>query len=294
MARPLVVVLAAVAAGSIAANLYQWRHPKGERKTETKTETQPATGNRQPATGNGEAQTLTGAKPRPEGAPPPIAATCEGQLVDLSERLAKAEATLEERLTWDEKFERSPPSPDAETKLSPLVAKVFDKAPDGYSFDVECRGEVCNVIVTAPEKGDFEWWESLQKDVYWKEGQGHSMQGGTPTHDPVTKAALLVTKTQVRLNGADTADGIPVLQTVVDQLGSSGAITRCAADGTHGYLSLQLWLSGEPRTISYEVGGTLASSTSGRCVLSALDSIIAGATIPPRSRTAVLYHTVEI
>jgi hypothetical protein len=276
--------------------VYQWRHPKSERAAEKERETEPATGNRQPATGNGKTrtETKTETKTRREGAPPPLAATCEGQLAALGDQLAKAEAKVEEHLSFDEKFERSPASPDGEAKLTPLVAKVFEKAPDGYSFDVECHGEICNVVVTQPERGDFDWSKAIQSDVYSKVGQGHAMYAGTPSHDPVTKDALLVFKTQVQLNGEDTADGMPVLQAVAEQLRASGAATRCAADGAHGYLSLQLWLNGEPRTITYEVGGTLVSSAAGRCVLSALDSIIAGATIPPRSRSAVLYHTVEL
>lgn len=292
MARPLVVVLAAVAAGSIAMNLYQLRHPGTVGREGEKAGTGTGTG-----TSTGSAAVSTKARtavPRPKGAPPPLAATCEGQLAALGEQLAKAEAKVEEHLSFDEKFERSPPSPDAEAKLTPLVAKVFEKAPDGYSFDVECHGEICNVVVTAPEKGDFDWWMPLQQDVYWKEGEGHSMTGGKPTHDPVTKAALLVTKTTVQLNGAGTADGMPVLQAVVDQLRATGAAKRCAADGSRGYLSLQLWLSGDPRAISYEVGGTLVSTPAGQCVLGALDQVIAGATIPPLSRTAVLHHTLEL
>ncbi len=224
-----------------------------------------------------------------------MAATCEGQLVALSEKLAGAEQKLEERLTFDEKFERSPPAPEAEARLTPMVAKVFEKAPDGYSFDVECRGEICSVVVTAPEKGDFDWSMAIQQEVFNKEGRGHAMYGGTPSHDPVTKAALLVSKTQVQLNGSDTADGIPVLQALVTQLRQSGAVARCAAvDTTPGYLSLQLWLDGEAGAITYEVGGTLASTAGGRCVLAALDQALAATTIPPRTRTAVLYHTIEL
>ncbi|MBZ0237924.1 MAG: hypothetical protein K8M05_36760, partial [Deltaproteobacteria bacterium] len=211
----------------------------------------------------------------------------------LGERLAKAEAKLEARLDFEEKFDRSPPSPEAEAKLSPLVAKVFEQAPPGYSYEVECRGEICDVTITAPEKGDFEWSMKLQEDVYHSEGEGHAMYGSRPSHDPVTKEALRVSRTLVQLNGAGTADGMPVLQAVVEQLRTSGAAARCA-DGTPGYLSLQLWLSGDPSKITYEVGGTLASSSSGRCVLAALDQLIAAAAVPPRTRSAVLHHTLEL
>jgi hypothetical protein len=209
-----------------------------------------------------------------------MAATCQGQLVSLSDQLAAAEQKLEARLTMDEQFKRSPPTPDEAAKLEPLVAKIFEKAPDGYSFDIECRGEVCNVVVTEPDGGDFDWSMPIQQEVF---------------HDPVTKAALMVRKTQVLLNGSDTADGIPVLQALIAQLKETGAAARCAAqDAAPGYISLQLWLDGEAGKITYEVGGTLASSAGGRCVLAALDQAIAATTIPPRTRTAVLYHTIEM
>lgn len=170
---------------------------------------------------------------------------------------------------------------------------MFEKAPPGYSFEIECRGEICDVSITEPEKGDFEWSMKLQQDVYHSEGEGHAMYGSRPSHDPVTKEALRVSRTMVQLNGAGTADGMPVLRALVEQLRSSGAATRCAG-GARGYLSLQLWLAGDPSKITYEVGGTAASSSSGRCVLATLDQLIAAATIPPRTRTAVLHHTIEL
>ncbi|HUQ08335.1 MAG TPA: hypothetical protein VM261_37850 [Kofleriaceae bacterium] len=296
MARPVVLVLVATLAGSAALNVYQWRHrspPEGDAAAAGKATTAAPAASATSASSAATAAKRDAVK-RPAGAPPPLAATCEGQLAHLGERLAAAETKLEDRLTFDEIFERSSPTPDAEARLTPLVAKVFEKAPDGYSFDVECHGEICNVTVTEPEHGDFEWGLKLQEDVYHSEGEGHAMYGKKPSHDPVTKAALLVTKTQVKLNGADTADGMPVLQSIVEQLRASGAIAQCAAGGTRGYLTLQLWLAGDPSTITYEVGGTLASASAGQCVLRALDGVIAAATIPPRTRAAVLHHTVEL
>jgi hypothetical protein len=289
MARPVVLVLGAMLAGSVAANVYQWRHRGGGT-------TSPPAGDPRAA----EAATAVvrtepaDAAPRPRGAPPPMASTCEGQLTTLGDKLAKAEASLEERLTFEEKFDRSPPSPDAEARLTPLVATIFEKAPDGYSFDVSCRGEICDVTITEPEKGDFAWDQRLQQEVYHAESRGHVMYAGKPSHDPITKEALMVRRSLVRLNGADTADGMPVLQGIVEHVRASGAAKRCAADGTRGYLTLQLWLDGEAGTITYEVGGTLASSASGQCVLHAVDQAIAAATIPPRARGAVLYHTVQL
>lgn len=298
MARPVVLVLGAVLAASVAANVYQWQQRTSATADDGATTATGPGGSGPPSTpgarvaDNGSAGTGAPVK-RPEGAPPPLAATCVGQLADLGDRLARAEAKLEARLSFEEKFERSPPAPESEARLSPLVAKVFEKAPPGYSFEIECRGEICDVSITEPEKGDFEWSMKLQQDVYHSEGEGHAMFGSRPSHDPVTKEALRVSRTLVQLNGAGTADGMPVLQALVEQLRNSGAATRCA-DGARGYLSLQLWLSGDPAKITYEVGGTLASSSSGRCVLATLDQLIATATIPPRTRTAVLHHVIEL
>ncbi|NUN94185.1 MAG: hypothetical protein HUU04_10465, partial [Verrucomicrobiae bacterium] len=57
-----------------------------------------------------------------------------------------------------------------------------------------------------------------------------AMYGSRPSHDPVTKEALRVSRTLVQLNGAGTADGMPVLQAVVEQLMSAEADAHCGAE----------------------------------------------------------------
>ncbi len=296
MASRSVVALSAALAASAGLNVYFANRDRRASAT-------PASANRTPASAS--TATVVGAprvaapiptQSRGPGAPPPLPATCEGQLAALGEKLATAEALLEQRLLPAEKFDRSPPAPDQETFLRPLVAKVFEGAPDGHAFDVECRGDVCRVTVTQPERGpDFDWWDKLQSTVFHEHGAGHMISGGAPTHDPVSKQALLVTKAHVQLSDRRLAEGMPVLQALVAGMEESGAIARCSAkDPTAGYLSLQLWLEGETGAIRYDAGGTIPSSANGRCLLGELDAMITRAQVPTPVRGAVLYHTIEV
>lgn len=225
-----------------------------------------------------------------------LSASCPTQLAAMTDRLAAAERTLEDRLHLDEKFERggTGSSEEYEAKLRAGIDKVFADAPDGYTHQIECRGTICRLEVIEPEKGEFDWNLRVQQEVLHGVAQGYMVTSGTPSHDLVSKDALMAKLVYAEMNRDGTINGTDILSSVIDQLETSGAVATCAAsDPTEGFLSLRLDLDPDDRAITVAAGGTVASATVGRCLLAALDRAIAATTIPANARSAVVYHTIE-
>jgi hypothetical protein len=290
------LVVGALLAGSVAANLYQWRTRGSGAKAAGAGAAAPAAPS---ASESPQVITRTRTEPKPVArdgkALPTMAATCPGQLAAVTKELAETQQKLEERLTFAEKFERSSPAPEAEERVRAAVDKVFASAPKGYGYTAECRGEVCQVDVTAPDKGDWDWSEALQREAYHAIGAGHAMYGGKPGQDPITKEPIMLHKTLVQLQDTAAADGLAILAAAYQTFSTGEARNRCtAADPTRGYLVVALHLDSTDRRITYDAGGTLPATALGRCLLAALDATLAATPIPERVRGAVLYQTLEI
>ena len=225
-----------------------------------------------------------------------LSASCPTQLAAMTDRLAAAERKLEDRLNLDEKFERGGAgATDQEDALRAGLDKLFAEAPDGYSHQVECRGSVCKIEVVQPERGpEFEWNMRIQQELLHDVTEGYMMTSGTPSHDLVSKDALMSRLIYAEMNDADTVNGLDTLEAVLAALAASGAAASCAAsDPTEGFLSLRLDLDPTDRVVTYAAGGTVASAAVGRCLLAALEDAIAATPVPPNARSAALYHTIE-
>jgi hypothetical protein len=243
--------------------------------------------------------------PTRPGAPPPspavgtvaaeLSASCPTQLAAMSDRLAAAERKLEARLDFIEKYDRGGAAAlEHEAKLREEAAKFFAEAPDGYSHDIDCRGGICRIEVIEPERGEFDWNMRFQQEVLHDLTEGYMLTGGTPSHDLVSKDALMSKLIYAEMNGDGTVAGGAILDAVIAHLAASGAIATCAAeDPTEGFLSLRLDLDPGDRAITYAAGGTVASAPVGRCLLAALDRAITATAVPANARSAALYHTIE-
>jgi hypothetical protein len=225
-----------------------------------------------------------------------LSASCPTQLAAMTDRLAVVERKLEDRLHLDEKFERGGTgASEYEDQLRAGVDKVFRDAPPGYTHEIECRGTICRLEVIAPESGPaFDWNMRVQEEVLHGVAQGYMVTSGTPSHDLVSKDALMAHLIYAEMNRDGTVNGGAVLDAVIAALEASGAPASCAAsDPTDGFLSLRLDLHADDHAITYAAGGTVASSPVGRCLLTALDRAIAATPVPPNARSSTLYHTIE-
>lgn len=226
--------------------------------------------------------------------PRELAASCPQQLGAITERLAEAEQKLAERLDPEERWAQGGEPVVDEAELQAGLAKVFEGAPPGTSFDLDCRGSVCQIEVTEREGGAvFDWNSKIQEGFLHERAQGYMMVGGTPTHDLVSGDALMVRRVYAEMNRAGTISGHEVIEAALARFRDSGAPARCAAaDPTPGFLSVRIDVAPAQRRLLHAIGGEVAGAAVGRCLAEALAAALDATEVPPHARSAARYLTI--
>ncbi len=175
------------------------------------------------------------------------------------------------------------------------VTTALDGLP--LQHNLECHGDTCQLELLwkdGEEPGD--WMERLQTRDFRSDLRGLSFRASEPTHDPVTGEALERSRVMLRVDGVGTVQGIDILDELVRRFEASGVRERCAADNPdQGTLSLRLDVAmPDAPGITLNVGGNLAATGAGRCLVRALRALADATELPPRVSGAVRYYDVRL
>jgi hypothetical protein len=225
---------------------------------------------------------------------PELAGTCPQQLSALTDRLAASEQKLAERLDAQERWEQGGAPVVDERELRAGLAHVFAGAPEGTSFELECRGSVCQIEVTERDGAPaFDWNAKIQEEFLHERAQGYMMTAGTPSYDMVTGEPLMTSRVFAEMNRAGTVAGHDVIDAALARFRDSGASRRCAAlDGTPGFLNVRIDLEPAERRMVQSIGGDVAGAAVGRCLAEALAEALTATTVPANARAATRYVSI--
>lgn len=229
---------------------------------------------------------------KPVAEPGALPATCEASLARCTDQLNDTEQQLEEYLPLDERFERGGNNPQLEATMEKRVTAALDGL--RLQHNLECHGDTCQLeLLWKDGKEPGDWMDRLQTRDFRSDLRGLRFRVSEPTHDPVTGEALQKTQVMMRVDGVGTASGIDILNDLVQRFEASGARTRCAADNPdRGKLALRLDVAmPDAPGITLNVGGNLAATGTGRCLVRALRALADATELPPRVSGAVLYYS---
>jgi len=178
--------------------------------------------------------------------PPVVRTDCQA----VENKLADAEAKLEEHLPPDERYKHAGRSLDAETRARAVLDPIFaplSKSP--HAYDVECHGAVCKLDVVDKAIPRETWMEAVQSPGGFA---GWAFSGfdtyatmGTPTETA-----------QSMLMGA-----------IGHALNPDAGLRECAGDERPaGTLTLDIALDPATRRLNVSASGSLANEHVGSCV----------------------------
>lgn len=242
----------------------------------------------------------TSASTRTAGAMPGLApeatrgaASCPDQSA-LAAKLASVEAELESRLELKDKFERGQPAPEAANRFRPVVDRALADRPDSMTYDVECRGTTCQVEIVEPERSDYDWMQKLQSGEIKKAYRGASFHAGSPSRDPISKQAVLTSRSYFALGNGDELSGLDILAGLLKRFDGSAELQSCRREhpGVSGTWNIRLDLDEVHDTITILEGGELSGEPLGQCMRRTLDALIAATPVPPNATAAVMFRDV--
>jgi hypothetical protein len=198
---------------------------------------------------------------------------CTRDLLGEDAELAAVQHQLDGVLSLDEKFKDAEPNQALEKRLHDRFAKAFVGAPEGLTWQVECRANLCKVeMLFRMEQFTLDWQEKAQRGLAL-DGLATSMSvsGGPPPGVGVNPKKVIEYDI---LDDIGDPDG--VLEPIAAAFHASDGLHACEAQyPDRGFVGLRLDLAAG----STQVEATLMPQRTdfGACALSALSRLAAAA-----------------
>ena len=201
--------------------------------------------------------------PRPVPVPPEVSTL---DLEALKQKLADAEARLEQLLPVDEKFERTARSPENELRLQPYLDELFDvRAGAEPNYQLECHGAICKLD---SEEDRIDWRLAIQTDI--------DAIGLFRAREFVNGSAYLVVS-----EDSASAAGDRLALRIFMSLEVSPLATECKrVHPEPGFIAFALRFDKTTRHLNVGETGSLVGTPGGDCLRNVLDGILATTAVP--------------
>jgi len=218
--------------------------------------------------------------------------SCNAQLIAARGQLAAAQEELAQRIQQRVRFEEGEPAPAMEQRVRPLVETAISRLPGIVHHEVECRGLVCKVRVSAGTREEASrGWGALTQDPALRGLIDiFTSEAGEPVVDLASgKGGFDI---DFYLNTRSAADATSEIQSLVDGFLSSGTIVRCAPSSLdRGVLEVKVSVLPDEARLAAAIGGTLAGTALGTCVSEAFAAELAAFEVPPGTKYGTVYAT---
>ncbi len=229
--------------------------------------------------------------PRADTAPPFEA--CTRELSETRLALSLTKGALEQRIEAQSRFDAAEREAAIERRVGPAIERAIATMP-GLTGNLECRGDTCQVRVSAPSREQAKQaWKTFTKDPDIASfADSFTMEAGEPVVDLVTgKGAFEV---DFFITTKSAVDLTPKLEALIAEFKDSAAMTECSAIGREpGVLEIKLALVPDEATLSLSVGGSLAGTAAGRCLVDRISALVNGFRIPPGVKHGQVYASFE-
>ncbi|MBA3819524.1 MAG: hypothetical protein H0X17_11575 [Deltaproteobacteria bacterium] len=231
------------------------------------------------------------AVPRADGAAPFEACTRELSETRLALSLTKGD--LEQRIEAQSRFDGAEREAAVERRVQPAIERAIATM-SGLTGNLECRGDTCQVRVSAPTREHAKQaWKVFTADPDIASfADSFTMEAGEPVVDLATgKGAFEV---DFFITTKSATDLTPRLEALIAGFKDSSAMTECSAIGREpGVLEIKLALIPDEARLALSVGGSLAGTSVGRCLVERLSALVNGFSIPPGVTHGQVYASFE-
>lgn len=225
-------------------------------------------------------------------APTPFA-QCTRDLAAARAELASTQGALDARIEARARFEQAERAEALERRVRDAIQRALAKG-KGVTGDLECRGDTCQVHVSAATRKDARAvWELFTKDPDVKSfADSFTMDAGEPVTDAVTgKGSFDI---NYFITTASATDLSPRLEQLLQAFASSPQASRCHARSRDaGVLEVKLALVRDERRLALVVGGSLAGTAIGRCLHEQLAAEVAQFAVPDGVTYGEAYASFE-
>jgi hypothetical protein len=198
---------------------------------------------------------------------------CPHDLLDASAHAATLQHQLDGVLDLDEKFKDAEPNEALETRLHDRFAKAFVGAPEGLTWQLECRAHVCRIeVLQRAGQPMFQLGLRLPQEPALRGLiRSGEFTAGEPVKDPVSREKLLDFDSY-----QDVGDPDGVLEPIANAFQASDGLRQCKAQHPDwGWIALRLDLALGATTI--ETSLLPPRDDFGACALAALSALASAA-----------------
>ena len=206
-------------------------------------------------------------------AAPALDPACERELLGENAELAAVQHQLDGVASLDEKFKDAEPNEALETRLHDRFAKAFVGAPEGLTWQLECRANVCRIdMLQRAGQPSFEVGMRIpQEPALMGLMRSAEFRAGQPLRDPVSRERLIESESY-----QDIGDPDDVLEPIAKAFQASEGLRACKSQHPGwGWIAMRLDLALGATTIE----ATLLPPRDdfGACALIALSALAAAA-----------------